>query len=249
MNKTFIISIQKSGTYLLSEILGNIGYNKSLIHLNKKLSNLHQKYDGGDIEKSRTNFRAYNFELDPEKIINSLNNNEFAVGHLYFSEKAKKLLKKHKCIFTIRNLKTALISFMKWKQESLRIYDIDKKTWMSREDDKEKFFYYVKVYGKNYFNTCKQILPWINENLLVVRYENLIDPNKNESELCIIADYLDVNLSYPKEILRKSFEKKTITKSSTKTELSTYWSNSTNELFGILGGNELNKKFGYNDQE
>ena len=35
---------------LILYLLGNIGYNKSLIHLNKKLNNLHQKYDGEDIE-------------------------------------------------------------------------------------------------------------------------------------------------------------------------------------------------------
>ena len=140
MHKTFIISIQKSGTYLMSEILDNIGYNKTLIHLNKKLNNLHQKYDKNNIEKSKTNFKNYNFESEPEKIINQLNDNEFAVGHIFYSERAKELLKNHKCILTIRNLKTALLSFMKWKQESMRIYNIDKEAWISRNEDKEKFF-------------------------------------------------------------------------------------------------------------
>ena len=44
MQKTFIISFQKSGTYLISEILENLGYHKTLIHINKFLGNVHQIY-------------------------------------------------------------------------------------------------------------------------------------------------------------------------------------------------------------
>ena len=73
MQKTFIVSFQKIGTYLIFEILENLGYNKTLIYINKFLDNVHQRYDEQKINEGRTNFKHFNFESNPEKVINDLN--------------------------------------------------------------------------------------------------------------------------------------------------------------------------------
>ena len=82
MKKTFVISFQKSGTYLISEILENLGYSKTLIHIDRFLGNTHQSYEEIRNTKDEINFRRSDFEYKADKLINDLNDNNFAVGHI-----------------------------------------------------------------------------------------------------------------------------------------------------------------------
>ena len=41
--------------------------------INKFLDNVHQRYDEQKINEGRTNFKHFNFESNPEKVINDLN--------------------------------------------------------------------------------------------------------------------------------------------------------------------------------
>ncbi len=245
MKKTFVISFQKSGTYLISEILENLGYGKTLIHIDRFLGNTHQSYEEIRNTKDEINFRRSDFEYKADKLINNLTDNNFAVGHIYHSPIAKKIFKDHKIILTQRNIKRCLISMMNFLEESKRMTETDIEIWHRKEDQKEKFFYFLKLRGSGFINNCINILPWINENLLIIKFENIVDPNKNINEVKKISDYLNIGKRDYKKILEKSFEKKTLTKSSKDSSIDHYWSKSAENLFDNIGGNIINKKLGY----
>ena len=93
MKKTFVISFQKSGTYLISEILENLGYNKTLIHIDRFLRNVHQVYKEKKNKTGEIDFKRFDFEKSPDKIINDLNNNQFAAGHVFFRKSKRNIQK------------------------------------------------------------------------------------------------------------------------------------------------------------
>ncbi len=245
MQKTFIISFQKSGTYLISEILENLGYKKTLIHIDRFLGNVHQVYKEQKLIQGDEVFKRIDFELSPEKIFNNLNDSYFAVGHIYFSPKAKKMLKNHKIILTKRNIKTSMISMMNFLEEKKRMTESDLNTWYLKKDPREKFYYFLRLRGLGFISNCNNILPWINENLLTVKFENITDSAKNTEEVKKISEYLKIKTENYKKILEISFEKNTVTKSSKNSDLNNYWSQSSEILFEQIGGNILNKKLGY----
>lgn len=246
MQKTFIISFQKSGTYLISEILENLGYKKTLIHIDRFLRDAQQLYKEQKSTQGKEVFKRIDFELNPEKIINNLNDSYFAVGHVFFSPKAKEMLKNHKIILTQRNIKTALISMMNFLEEKKRMTEADLNTWHLKKDQREKFYYFLRLRGVGFINNCNNILPWINENLLIIKFENIIDPSNNIKEVKKISDYLKIETENYNMILKRSFKKNTVTKSSKNSDLNNYWSQSSENLFEHIGGNILNKKLGYN---
>lgn len=245
MEKTFIISFQKSGTYLISEILENLGYKKTLIHIDRFLGDIHQVYKKKLIQGEEV-FKRIDFELSAEKTINNLNDKSFAVGHVFFSLKAKEMLKNHKIILTQRNVKTSMISMMNFLEEKKRITEADLKTWCLKGDLKEKFYYFLRLRGLGFISNCNNLLPWINEDLLTVKFENITDSLKNTEEVKKISEYLKVKTENYNKILERSFEQNTVTKSSKKSDLNSYWSQSSEILFEQIGGNILNKKLGYN---
>lgn len=245
MEKTFLISFQKSGTYLISEILENLGYCKTLIHIDRFLGDTHQSYVEIRSTENKINFKRSDFEYKADKLINNLSNNKFAVGHIFHSQKAKKTLKDHKIILTQRNIKNCLISMMNFLEESKRMTEVDIDVWHKKLDQKEKFFYFLSLRGRGFINNCKNILPWIDEKLLIIKFENIIDRSKNIKEVEKISDYLNIEKKNYTKILEKSLQKKTLTKSSRDTNLNNYWSQSAENLFNNLGGNIINKKLGY----
>ena len=119
MEKTFLISFQKSGTYLISEILENLGYCKTLIHIDRFLGDTHQSYVEVQSAENEVNFKRSDFEYKADKLINNLSNNKFAVGHIFHSQKAKITLKDHKIILAQRNIKNCLISMMNFLEYNL----------------------------------------------------------------------------------------------------------------------------------
>lgn len=245
MQKTFIISFQKSGTYLISEILENLGYKKTLIHINKFLGEVHQVYKKQKISQGKEVFKRIDFKLSADEIINNLQENYFAVGHVCFSQKSKNILKNHKIILTKRNIKTSLISMMNFMEEKKRMTEDDLNTWHLENDQKEKFYYFLKRYGLGFIKNCNNLLPWIYEDLLTIKFENIINPSKSIEELKKISHYLKVNIDNYEKILERSFEANTVTKSSKKADLNNYWSQPAEILFNQIGGNILNKKLGY----
>ena len=245
MKKTFIISFQKSGTYLISEILENLGYKKTLIHIDRSLREVHQIYKKQKLSKGEIVFERKDFKLRADKLINNLQENYFAVGHIWFNLKSKEILSKHKLILTKRNIKTSLISMMNFKEDKKRMTKTDLNTWHLIEDPKEKFCYFLKEYGLGFIRYNNNLLPWIYEDLLTIKFENIIDHSKGIKELKKISHYLKVNIDDYKKILEKSFETYTVTKSFRKVDFNYFWSQPAEILFNQIGGNILNEKLGY----
>ena len=245
MEKVFVISFQKSGTYLVSEILGNLGYNKTLIHVNKKLENTHQKYDNDKLEEIKKNYKKFSFNLNAKDLFENLNDDQFAVGHIFYTQEAKKLLINHKKILMIRNGRNCLISMMRFLENNTRYNINDQKTWIKIKDKKEKLITFLQVRGFNFFKTSFKIMPWLKESPLVIRFENLVDNKKNYNELLKISDFLNLQIINSENVLNQSLKANTVTKSKSSVNFDDYWSTEAENIFNLLGGKNFNEILGY----
>lgn len=70
------------------------------------------------------------------------------------------------------------MSFLEDKQ---RMRYADLATWHFKTDKKEKFFNFLKLRGIGFISNCKSILPWIYENLLIIKFENINESLKKYS--------------------------------------------------------------------
>jgi hypothetical protein len=130
--KYFIISQPKAGTYLLSNILENMGISPSKLHFDP---NLIRKFNTlEDYEKINASLKS-----GVKKI---LKDEEFAVGHIPYSERDEDALLKTKKILITRNTGKIKDSAKRYlKETGIDVGDIIKyknlkniKDWKGKED-------------------------------------------------------------------------------------------------------------------
>ena len=77
--KTIIISQPKSGTYLCSNVLKNLGINQTYLHVAENKS---QQYDGSDLKNCASNPRQYDILKPISEVLKLINDNDFCASHL-----------------------------------------------------------------------------------------------------------------------------------------------------------------------
>lgn len=184
--KYFIISQPKSGTYLCSNILNNLGINQTYYHFTPKHI---YKYDKNNLDAGITNPENYIVQDTVENVLLKIKDNDFAVGHLSYKEPIITLLKPFKKIILHRNPTEAGESYNRWITESNR---------------KRPFRDKVK-------NTVKE---WINEpNTIYINFDSMI--NKDLTVINQLQEFLFGHIKENSlQILEKSLSNKSLTKSS-----------------------------------
>lgn len=115
--KTLIISQPKSGTYLLANILENMGLMSTWMHIN---AGSYDQYDPTRLAEGRKNPEKFRTPASLEESVARINDYEFAMMHLAFSKKTAETLYDFKKIILSRDPKEAAESWNRWNQESGR---------------------------------------------------------------------------------------------------------------------------------
>jgi len=115
--KCFIISLPKSGTYLLSNLISQFGLEESLLHIG---INKYQKYDPNNLSAGRKDPLKYTHELPIEESINLVKENQIVVGHLPFNENIYNILKPFKKILLTRDVDDINQSAKRWQSQTGR---------------------------------------------------------------------------------------------------------------------------------
>lgn len=97
--KYFIISQPKAGTYLLSNVLIELGIIPTHLHISE---NKYEDYSNKDIDAVKYPKR-YSKKVPIEQSLKLIGDNFFAVGHLSYSNDKEELLKDFKKILITRN--------------------------------------------------------------------------------------------------------------------------------------------------
>ena len=115
--KAFIISIPKSGTYLLRELLEQLGLGKSHLHITESGT---FDYSKVSYEVGRRNPRKCKTRMTLKESLDKIPENSFAVSHLTYTKEHTKLLKSFKVIFIGRDIKEVYLSYMVYQLETGR---------------------------------------------------------------------------------------------------------------------------------
>lgn len=193
--KYFIISQPKAGTYLCSNLLMEFNIKSTGIHCNgsKKFKIfrpddplLHQYIDSNKIDLLKTISHQRKTFLE---VLEEIKENEFAVGHVRYTESAKNNLINFKKILVTRN-------------------------YQDYENSKKRYFEtYNATVSLGTTELFSNILCWGNEdNVFKLSFDDMI--NSNLSKIDESQLFLFGKVSYnSKECIQNALQKKSLTKS------------------------------------
>ena len=248
--KIALCSVPKSGTYLISNFLTEIGFGNSKIHLN---DNEYSDYSKAiTVDQARETPEKFKVDSDFLDSINTVKDNNFVVGH--FSTFNKKHLSDFKTIFIYRDLKKCCASFAFWTANTTRWINYEKSSvWRSNIDRESFVFDFLQEHGESLLSLFNKTVPWINETgILKVKFENLIGENGRESQIDEykkIVNYLGVGINGVEleSKISNTLNKESLTKVNSNVDYDYYLNKSFLKKFKSLGFNKLNENLGYDN--
>jgi len=249
--RSIIISIPKSGTYLLGAYLQSLG----LIHC---FAHVHEggfsDYRGRSIKEMVENYTDFEIPLPVEHTLKLIKPGDFVVGHLRDIDRCRPLLSEYRKVLAVREIRAALVSHMRFMNNEGRgkAFGTD---WKDEPDPREKMRGYLRKYAPTMLPFMAEVAAWRElPDVLVVPFDALLGdhgPDLQQSVASRIAAHVGVDLTPAEAVtkLRGVIGKPTTTWSGSRTSLQEYWSPECEEIFRDHGGGALNLALGYDAAE
>lgn len=236
-HRVLINTSPKAGTYLLASIVEQLGFRHSYYHLQaRKL----QAYDRNDLDQGLKHPRRFDVPLELSESRKLIRSGELAVGHLEHSREREHLFRNFRIILAQREIRSALVSYA-------RMLGFAGKAGpeLTERIGNEGVSALIADRGAGLLRTIERMIPWRDcGNVLFVRFEDLHADPLNVTGA--ISEFLGVQVDDPSETMRRARDKHTFTKSQRFPDLS--WDDAAEELFERLGGPELNRRLGYENE-
>ena len=245
--KVIVISIPKSGTYLVSSILRELGLVDTGVHVWE--TGFHD-YRDRTISEMIYNYAAYAVNLPIADTVDLILPGQYAVGHLACIVKNKDILKSFRKIFLIRELRQSLISHMRWFSQKGRGLEHDQ-SWKEIRDRKSKMKVFMEIFADDLIEWYSSIADWSDEeDILVVKFENLMGDRGFDNQLEQIMNIskkvgINIDVNTAKEVLQSVLNKPTKTWSGRRSSIEEYWSERCEVILLKNGGDIINSKLGY----
>jgi hypothetical protein len=242
-NRVLVVSLPKAGTYLVAEVLKALGYGSTGMHL---AETAYSDYNGAELDEARRNPGRFARREPLSQSVLRIAAGRFAVGHLPCKKEIVQATASFKRIYLTRDLRTALISYMRFLAATGRL-GAKELSWYAIADPKARVVDFLRT-------SAPHLLDWFYKGLagwsqvpgaLCVHFEDLMHeretaPHAVES----IAAFLGRTPCDARRILSSSLASETITKSDGLTQLADYWSPEAERQFISIGGPELNARLG-----
>ncbi|RKY47270.1 MAG: hypothetical protein DRP88_04870 [Candidatus Neomarinimicrobiota bacterium] len=243
--RVIVISVPKAGTYLLSELLKELGLVSTGLHIVADGSGF-TDYRFVSVDEGRRNYRNYVYKVPFDQVVKRVKPGQFIVGHLHCNDYTKGCLQNFKKIFIVRELRHCLISHMRFLKETGR-EDLSGFEWHRKSEKKEVMASYLREYGKIFYSMVVPLMDWMGSaGTLVLRFEDILAVSGVETAKKVplmLKDFL--RLKDGMVDLRKFLFRKTLTWSGKLSSLKEYWSDEAEAYFEEFGFDKLNKFFGY----
>jgi hypothetical protein len=138
-NRVLVVSIPKSGTYLMAELLKALGYASTGMHL---AETAYSDYKGVDLEEARTHPGRFARTEPLSQSLSRIKAGEFAVGHLPCKNEIVDATSAFKRFYLTRDLRTALISYMRFMRTTGRM-GAKEMRWHSMADPQERLIHFL----------------------------------------------------------------------------------------------------------
>jgi hypothetical protein len=247
-HRVIVVSIPKSGTYLVAEILKALGYRSTGMHL---AETAYTDYTGSPLAEARQDPGRFIRSEPLSRSLARIQPGEFAVGHLPFKDEVVHATRPFKRLFLTRDLRLALISYMRFMQATGRL-GASQLAWYSIPDLRQRCHVFLQASAPYILKRFYEgMVGWKEcDGTLPVRFEDLTnDTQRAAGVIESIAEFLGVANCNAQDVLRSSLATETITKSDGLTRLEDYWSAQAEKRFIEIGGPELNARLGWSPSD
>jgi len=258
---TFVISVPKSGTYLMAELLKHLGLQSTNIHLSTHDYEDHRYTDKSDI---RAHPKKYATKIPFEFTVPLIRKGQFSWGHIPHDPRCVAVLKKLKKLLILRQLRDVIISSIRHqieiRQDLMCEFVFNRngrfkeaKTYFQSPLSKEHLKIWFRYYGKENLRLIENMQPWFGKkNIFSVRFEDLIAKNGQPKQISTvkgIIDFLQIDINTDNTTIKNVIQDTLVANTHTKTDKHidhrTLWDDEIEELFEFYGFKWLNEKFGY----
>ena len=249
--KAFVNSLPKAGTYFLGEILSELGWRNSDIHMSPfSLTD----YRGRSLDEKLSKARQLSYPIGFDASVQFLKPGQFSVGHIAFSGRNRKLLNNFKVLLAVRRWRDCLASFMYFEAKRIALdpkrFAAEKSAWVSGETPQEKFIGYLEVFGEQQTRLAKTLVPWVDQDgVFPVKFEEIVGEfGKDAQDKCVtlLLKYLGIEpTDDAKKVVLDCVDTPTLTFSGGRSGADDLWSPEAQKLFQSFGGPSIEKRFGY----
>ena len=232
--RVLILSQQKAGTYLLGELVHLLGFRQTYLHL---MAEYLTAYDPNRMDEGRQEPERFRVNCPFAEAVKLVRTGEFAVGHIPHTDDAVSCLADFRLFFIRREVRSALLSFMRFVYDTGR-GNATRQPWYEGRDVAG----FVRSQGPSILRLTQDLAPWLEEpGVLSVKFEEL---RKGLPELVgHIARHLEVEVEDVACAASSALGVKTLTRATGYYDLA--WTPQAEEEFTCLGGPELNEWLGY----
>lgn len=241
--KVLVISLPKSGTYLMSEVLKNLGFSDTKMHL---FEDGFSDYSEAGLDDARLSPQKFLRRMPLGDSLNKIQIGEFAVGHLKFSDQCQQLTSGFRRVFLVRELRCSLVSYMRFVHNTGR-FGAAQLAWYSLTDPKQRMVGFLEAFGEMFLEQLyRPMIGWLGfEDVLTVRFEDLTGATEQSlPTIDTIASFIGAQSYNAEDVLRAGLSTDTITKSPRHSSLDHFWSDEAEQWFTNEGCHMLNTQLG-----
>lgn len=242
-----VISLPKSGTYMLGRFLDRAGYVDSEWHVSEFLLT---DYRGLSNEQKRgPGFRERVFHVPIGVSAGLIADGQFTVGHLPLTPYVRASLEGFRKLFLYRNLVDAIFSRMRFRIDSGR--EPRSSPWVGMPPGPAQALAYLDAVGRRrLYDGLAPLLGWLHEpEVTSFAYEQLAgDHGERERDTCVrrLASTLGIPVAQAARIFASDvLGHPTPTLSSGRTEAARYLDHEVERRLEDWGVLELNRRLGY----
>lgn len=248
--KQIILSIPKSGTFLLCSILDKLGLKWPCYHIEE---DGFFDFNNATVDEAKSAPEKF-YKYIPINISNTLIfDGQFVTSHMRHSDETESALKTFNKIFLYRDIRDTLLSLMRWFLVTGRGGDHTKRLTMI-SDQIDQFYKFIEIFGYDHIQNAFNMKPWfLNKKNFKICYEELIGDFgycTQRTKLLELVQFLGLQTTEQKidDIILS-----VIGVSNTSLTFSGNRSNSTklflnekiDQVFKTIGGEEVLKIYGY----
>jgi len=238
--RVLVVSIPKSGTYLIAAFLKELGLIDTGVHLT---DDGFTDYRNKSIPDMIAKYREFRKLYPLSQALDLICEGQFAVGHLKCAAQTVAATSGFTILFTQRELRSALVSMMRFMCRPGRGEDW---LWKEFRDPRLRLLGFLRERGSEVMAWFESIIRWSSQpGVLNVQFEELIEGNQDLARLVSKKVDTEEPESQAGKALMRVLGQPTMTWSGRISDTQAYWSEQAELLFQELGGPKLNRRLGY----
>jgi hypothetical protein len=238
--RVLVITMPKSGTYLVAAFLKELGLIDTGVHIN---DDGFYDYRNRTVSEMVSEYRKFRRLYPLAQSLELVREGQFAVGHLTCNPQTVAAIAGTSVIFTKRELRSALVSMMRFLSRPGRGEDW---AWKRIEEPRVRLVEFLHDRGPELLRWFGSMADWdCQGGVLRIRFEDLTRPSRKHAQAVAEKAGVDVSPHRATEALKRVLGQSTKTWSGGISDTAAYWSEAAEVLFRELGGIELNERLGY----